>query len=256
MISRLVAHGEPTAYFTFPSLTAVGLPHATTTRNCPGIASFAEPISPQAPRAPFRAEASEILGAAGLELSRVSYARQVHGAEVAWAPASGGFAGSVDILATAERGVPLAIFTADCLAIVLYDPTVRVLGLAHVGWRGTVRGTTQAAVRAVGEAGGRAASLRVAIAPSVGPCCYEVDEPVTAEFARAFGERWRAWVTPSRAGHVMLDLWSANEALLTEAGVAPTSIDNPRLCTACHPDLLFSYRKGNRGRLVTVAALP
>src|SRR5439155_676834 len=79
-------------------------------------------------------------------------------------------------------------------------------------------------------------------APSTGPCCYEVDEPVTAEFARAFGERWRSWVTPSRGGRVMLDLWSANEALLAEAGVAPASIENPRLCTACHPDLLYSYR--------------
>jgi copper oxidase (laccase) domain-containing protein len=38
--------------------------------------------------------------------------------------------------------------------------------------------------------------------------------------------------------------------------VAPASIDNPRLCTACHPEMLYSYRKGNRGRLATLAALP
>src|SRR6266545_8220023 len=207
MTSELRPHGEPAKYFTFPSLSDAGLPHATTTRHCPGIASFAEPISPEAPRAPFRFEAAAILGGA-------------------------------------------------CLAIVFYDPGARILGLAHVGWRGTVRGATQAAVRAIGELGGRASSLRVAIAPSIGPCCYEVDEPVTAGLARAFGERWTAWVRPSRAGHVMLDLWAANEALLSDAGVAPTSIDNPRLCTACHPELLYSYRKGNRGRLVTVAALP
>jgi len=55
---------------------------------------------------------------------------------------------------------------------------------------------------------------------------------------------------------VMLDLWRANEDLLAEAGVDPRAIENPRLCTACHPELLYSYRKGNRGRLVTVAALP
>ena len=254
--SLLVAHGRPTEYFTFASLSALGLPHATTTRHCPGIGSFAEPIVPEAPRAPFRAEAERVLGAAGLSMSRVSYARQVHGADAARAPAGGGFAGLVDILVTAERGVPLAIFTADCLAIVLYDPSARALGIAHVGWRGTVRGTTRAAVRALGEAGARPGSLRAAIAPSIGPCCYEVDEPVTAELARAFGDRWRAWVAPSRGGHVMLDLWSANEALLVEAGVAPASIENPRLCTACHPDLLYSYRRGNRGRLVTVAAVP
>ena len=54
----------------------------------------------------------------------------------------------------------------------------------------------------------------------------------------------------------MLDLWTANEALLAEAGVDPAQIENPRVCTACHLDLLYSYRKGNRGRLVTVAALP
>jgi polyphenol oxidase len=55
---------------------------------------------------------------------------------------------------------------------------------------------------------------------------------------------------------VMLDLWSANEALLVDAGVTPEAIENPRLCTACHPELLYSYRRGNRGRLVTLAALP
>jgi polyphenol oxidase len=256
MSSELRAHGEPTAYFTVGSLEALGLPHALTTRHCPGVASFAEPISPQAPRAPFRAEAVAVLGGAGLEMRRVSYARQVHGAATARVPSGGGFAGLVDILVTTERRVPLAIFTADCLALVLYDPEASVLGVAHVGWRGTVRGATQAAVDAVVELGARAAALRVAIAPAIGPCCYEVDEPVTAELERAFGGRWTAWATPSRSGHVMLDLWAANEALLCEAGVSPDHVDNPRLCTACHPELLYSYRKGNRGRLVTVAALP
>src|SRR5215472_2742731 len=110
MTSRLVGHGDPTAYLSFPSLTALGVPNATTTRHCPGVTSFAEPIVPEAPKPPFRSEASALLGAAGLELSRVSYARQVHGADVARAPAGGGFAGLVDILVTAERGLPLAIF--------------------------------------------------------------------------------------------------------------------------------------------------
>ena len=254
--SLLVGHGDPAEYFTFSSLTALGVPHATTTKHCPGISSFAEPIVPEAPKPPFRAEAGTALGAAGLEMSRVSYARQVHGADVGRAGARGGFAGLVDILVTAERGVPLAIFTADCLAIVLCDLSAGALCVAHVGWRGTVRGATQTAVRAIVGVGGRTGSLRAAIAPSIGPCCYEVDEPVTAELARAFGDRWRAWATPSRGGHVMLDLWAANEALLVEAGVPPEAIENPRLCTACHPELLYSYRRGNRGRLATVAALP
>jgi copper oxidase (laccase) domain-containing protein len=54
----------------------------------------------------------------------------------------------------------------------------------------------------------------------------------------------------------MLDLWRANEELLQRAGVDPSRIENARLCTASHSDLLFSYRRGQRGRLLTLAALP
>ena len=225
------------------------MPHVTTTRHCPGV------TSPSEPTAPFNADAHETLAAAGLDLGRVAYARQVHGAAVA--RATGGFAGAVDVLTTTERGVPLAIFTADCLAITAWDPDAGALAVAHVGWRGTVKGAQQAAVMALRTLGATPERLRVAIAPAIGPCCYEVDEPVVGDFTRAYGpERLARWSHPSRPGHVMLDLWTANEDLMVDAGVDRERIDNPRLCTACHPDLLYSYRKGNRGRLVTVAALP
>ena len=250
MSTRLIPQGEPPVYFRFSGLAALGLPHLTTTRHFPGVTSPVEATGP------FDAGAQQALRAAGLDFERVSYAKQVHGAQVLRAPTGGGWAGTGDVIATTERGVPLAIFTADCLAITLWDSIARVLVAAHVGWRGTVRDGARAAVRAAVDAGAGATQLHVAIAPSIGPCCYEVDEPVLREFGEAFGRRARKWFRPAREGHAMLDLWAANEALLAEAGVDPAQIENPRLCTACHPDLLFSYRKGNRGRLVTVAALP
>jgi YfiH family protein len=241
-------HGDPPVYFTFESLAREGLVHVTTTRHCPGV------TSPSERTGPFNADARETLARAGLDLARVAYARQVHGAEVA--RGTGGFAGDADVLTTTERGVPLAIFTADCLAITAWDPEAPALSVAHVGWRGTVKGAQQAAVAALRSLGADARRLRIAIAPAIGPCCYEVDEPVIGEVTRTFGAaRLARWSRPSRPGHVMLDLWTANEDLLVDAGVDRARIDNPRLCTACHPELLYSYRKGNRGRLVTVAAL-
>ncbi len=189
-------------------------------------------------------------------MTRVAYARQVHGADAVNAPSGGGFAGHVDILTTAERGTPLAIFTADCLAITLYDSHANVLAIAHVGWRGTVRGATTAAVRAVEQLGASVASTIATISPSIGPCCYEVDEPVITDLNRVYPDQWQRWVTPAGPEHWMLDLWSANEDLLIRAGVRREHIENPRICTACRRDLFYSYRKGNRGRLVTIAALP
>jgi hypothetical protein len=254
MIARraatLVPHGDPPTYFTFRGLGALGLPHVTTTRHFPGVTLPAERGGP------FNEGAAAALRAAGLDAGRVAYARQVHGAEVLRPAPGGGWAGTGDVLATTERGTPLAIFTADCLALTLWDAIARVLVLAHVGWRGTVRGATRAAVQAAIDAGGRAARLHAAVGPSIGPCCYEVDDPVLRDFRQTFGDRARAWFRPAREGHAMLDLWSANETLLAEAGVDPSRIETPHLCTACHPDLLYSYRKRNSGRLVTVAALP
>lgn len=247
----LSAHGEPPRYFTFDALAAAGVPHVSTTRHFPGVSS------PSEPAAPFTADALEPLAAAGLDGTRLAYARQMHGAAVVRAPASGGCVGDADVLATEARALPLAVFTADCLPIVVIDLGAPAVVVAHVGWRGTVKGTQQAAMRALSWLGGSAARARVGIGPSIGPCCYEVDQPVIEAFTDAFGGRAREWMTRGREkGRVRLDLWSANEALLADAGVDPARIENPRLCTACHPDLLYSYRKGNRGRLVTVAALP
>jgi YfiH family protein len=245
----LVPHGQPPTLFTFSGLAAAGVPHATTTRHFPGLQPWSE--SPHR----FTPAAVEALAPAGLDLSGAAWARQVHGADVAVVSAPG-FAGRADALVTTRPAMPLAIFTADCLALVLVDPRARVLAAVHAGWRGTVGGAGPAALAAAREAGARPDRLRVAISPSIGPCCYEVDEPVIARLASAHPAQWERWVRPARPGHFMLDLWTANEELLGQAGVRPAAIENPRLCTACHADLLYSYRKGNHGRLLTVAALP
>jgi YfiH family protein len=206
---------------------------------------------------PFDDGAREILAGVGIDYARLAWARQGHGSDVARVGLRGGrFGDGADVLVTAERGVGLAVFTADCLALTICDDDAGVLAVAHSGWRGTVRDVPGVAVRALGMLGARADRLRVAIAPSIGPCCYEVDEPVTRELAAAFPDAWTRWVTPARPGHVMLDLWQANEDLLVRAGVEPARIDNARTCTACRRDVFYSYRRGDRGRLVTVAALP
>ena len=169
----------------------------------------------------------------------------------------GGRVGTGDILVADRPGLLLAIFTADCLPIVIYDPLNRRLAVVHAGWRGTVQSVTRAAADALVSQGGEAEHFVAAIGPSIGPCCYEVDRPVIDRLAPAFPADWESWVTPKREGHWMLDLWTANGGQLRAAGLRPERIDSPRACTACHPDLFFSYRRGgSRGRLVAVAAVP
>ncbi|PWU25637.1 MAG: peptidoglycan editing factor PgeF [Candidatus Rokuibacteriota bacterium] len=245
--------GEPPTYFGSPLLTEARVPHLFSTRHFPGVRPWRHPDGP------FEAAALARFGQHGLGSPHgepVAYLRQVHGAEVVVVE-HGGLAGQGDVLVTRQTVLPLAIFTADCLPIILYDPVGRRLALAHAGWRGTVEAVARVAVGALTRAGGTAKTFLAAIGPSIGPCCYEVDEPVIDRLAAAFPAAWQQWVTAVGAGKWMLDLWHANEDQLKAAGLESERIDNPRLCTSCRMDLFFSYRRGRgQGRLVAVAAIP
>lgn len=246
MPSVVTYHGAPPTHLTVEALTAVGVRHAFTTRHHG--------------RAITEAAASPALRALGAGDEGVRWARQVHGTTCLVADARPpGEVGEADALITTRPGVPLAVFTADCLAVVLAEPERGVLAVAHAGWRGTVAGILGRLVRTLIERYAvRPERLRAAIGPSIGPCCYEVDEPVVGPLQAAFPGDCRRWVAAAGApGKWWLDLWRANTDQLVAAGVPAGAIANPRLCTACRRDLFFSYRKeGRTGRLAVLAHLP
>src|SRR5262249_57110644 len=98
---------------------------------------------------PF-AQPGPALAALGIAGEAVRYARQVHGTEcLAIDGRPSGLVGEGDAILTGTPGTPLAIFTADCLAIVLADPARRALAVAHAGWRGTVGGLLRRLVAAL-----------------------------------------------------------------------------------------------------------
>jgi YfiH family protein len=248
-VSARPAQGEPPRFVTSRLLGEHGLPHLFTTRHFPGV------VRPTEPRPPFGPEAAPLLAARGLHAD-AAFARQVHGAAVLDVE-RGGFAGHGDALLTGRPGLPLAISTADCLPIVLYEARRGRLAAVHAGWRGTAQGIAGAAVAALRAGGAAPADLVAAIGPSIGPCCYEVDAPVIERFAAAFPGQHEAWFIPKGPGRWRLDLWRANLDQLATAGMGPQQVDLLGLCTGCRPDLLFSYRREKgAGRLVAVAALP
>jgi YfiH family protein len=240
--------GDPPTHFVSPLFEDAGVPHLFTTRNFPGVTAFRDPFPP------LGEAARPLLEACGLGERPPAFLKQVHGAHVVRAT-EGGLAGHADALLTGTRGQPIAVFSADCVPVLLYDPDGPRVAAAHAGWRGTTQSVTRAAVEALVEEGGRRERILAAVGPAIGPCCYEVDKPVIAALDRAFPARWGQWVRAAGAGKWMLDLWAANEEQLRSAGIGSDRISNPRLCTACRTDLFYSYRRGNHGRLVSIAAI-
>jgi len=199
-----------------------------------------------------------VLQALGLAGAAQVEAAQVHGAVVAVVGKADDdrIIDGADGLVTAEPGVVLAIHAADCVPLLLADPRQRVVAAVHAGWRGTAAGIAVQAVTVMADRFDcRPVDLRVAIGPSIGPCHYEVDEPVMARL-----RGWRWWeqvVTPNARGRWQLDLREASRRQLVDAGVPVTQIETLDWCTFEHPELFYSYRRDRTtGRMAALVALP
>jgi len=186
-----------------------------------------------------------------------------------------------DGIITDSPGLLVAVQAADCLPIILADRKRRALGVFHAGWRGTVKRIVE---KGVGEMRKHFKSdprdLVAAIGPGVHGCCYEVGEEVRTRFDGQFAyaaslfrevkesdpvrEKYPLLFLTARApGHgelpvkLFLDLVEANRRQLLDAGVLAKNIDAAAPCTACHTELLFSFRaeKGVTGRMMGAAGI-
>ena len=185
----------------------------------------------------------------GAAWSDVVVGEQVHSSRVVWVGQNDAGRGAnsletsvpqVDGLLT-RSSLGLLAFFADCVPLFFYHPVLEAVGIAHAGWKGTVGKIALRMVEALAEQGGRPEDLWVALGPSIGACCYEVDEPLAERFRADFTEI--SFLRPTRPGHYSLDLWQANQIVLREAGVPDAQISVAGLCTACHQDSFFSHRR-------------
>jgi len=186
-----------------------------------------------------------------------------------------------DGIVTNTPGLLVAVQTADCLSIIVVDRKWRAVGVFHAGWRGTVKRIVE---KGVGEMqkhfGSDPRDLVAAIGPGVQGCCYEVGEEVRTTFETQFAyasslfrqvkesdpvrEKYPLLFLTARApGHselpvkLFLDLVEANRRQLLDAGVMAKNIEVVGPCTACHTELLFSFRAENSvtGRLMAAAGI-
>jgi YfiH family protein len=165
---------------------------------------------------------------------------------------------ATDALVTDVPGIGLTTYAADCVPLLFAAEDVQAIGCAHAGWQGTVKKIAANTVRTLAaEYGADPAQIKVWIGPSIGPCCYEVDERVAEQVRDAFPADHPQLLTPNANGRWQLDLWLCNVLALQEAGVRLTNIRREDACTSCRVDTYFSHRKeaGKTGRHAGIIAI-
>ena len=204
-------------------------------------------------------------GALGLDETRAVLAKQVHETTVRTVTAADAGKGlfrerdfTADALITNVASLPLVVFSADCGIILLHDPVTGAVGAVHAGWRGCAGGIPEKAVRQMErQFGADHTSLRAAIGPCIGVCCFETDRDVPEAMRRAMGSAAEPYLRKPAApgGKWHVDLAGLNQLWLINAGVPANNIDVCALCTACRPDLFWSHRKMGERRGVQTAVI-
>jgi YfiH family protein len=203
----------------------------------------------------------------GLPLERSVWCKQIHADGVVVVDAADAGRGSTeeetivrdaDALVTDTADLPLCVTIADCVPVVIYDPRLRVAGLAHAGWGGTVARICSRTVTVMRERFGcDPRAIVAAIGPSIGPAGYEVGSDVIEKAIAAYGERAAELLEPRGDGKALFDLWAANRIDLEEAGVPRDQIETSGIASDRRLEDFYSHRHegGRTGRFIAAVSI-
>jgi YfiH family protein len=196
----------------------------------------------------------------GQDIPQVFWRKQIHGDDILVAQKSSVIASEgkqsiipigcpdADAYITNEKNLPIAIRTADCVPVFIFDPRHRVIGLAHAGWKGTHKSiASKTVLQMQAKYGSLPADLKIFLGPSIHECCYQVGQEFRGFFPSNVKER---------DGHLYLDVISANRDQLLQAGVLSANILDSGICTSCHKNY-FSHRRdaAKAGRMISLMLL-
>jgi len=144
-------------------------------------------------------------------------------------------------LVCAQPGIILGVKVADCLPILFYDKEKKIFGIAHAGWKGTLKKIGQLTIKKMKSLGSKPKNILVGIGPHIGSCCYNVSQDRADRFKKEFADLKD--MISYKNGTIHLDLLVPTVVQLIKVGVLRDNIEIASNCTSCQNDEFFSFRK-------------
>ncbi len=182
-----------------------------------------------------------------IPLEQFLVVNQVHGDEIFVIKPHGSYFSSrselnYDAIVTNRTNLAICIKTADCVPVFIVDRVKKIIAVVHAGWRSTA---LEISAKVIGlmqnQYGSSLQNILVAIGPSIGKCCYQVDSAVADAFLRQKNNE--LFLLPGAVkNRWMLDLPEANRRQILDCGVPEKNIEISGYCTMCNQDIFFSHR--------------
>lgn len=155
---------------------------------------------------------------------------------------------------THNPNIMLSLCFADCVPLYFLEPNRELIGLAHAGWKGTVKNIGGEMVKTwIDREGVNPSEIMAVIGPSIGGCCYIVDDKVITAIQELKLQEYPSPYVQISSNQYKLNLKQLNKNLLLESGIKEENIMVSRLCTCCEKELFFSHRRddGKTGRMLS-----
>jgi YfiH family protein len=178
----------------------------------------------------------------GVASDRLVGVHQIHSPDaiIATGPWEGPARPKADAIVTNRSGLAIGVTTADCGPILFVDPTARVIGAAHAGWKGALTGILESTVEAMEQLGAARGDMVAAIGPLIRQQSYEVGREFVERFVDHDANNVVFFLPSERDGHAMFDLAGYIRLRLENTGIL--MIDDLGIDTYSD-ERCFSYRR-------------
>ena len=89
-----------------------------------------------------------------------------------------------DAIITDQRNLPIAVLTADCAPILIYDDKIKMIAAIHAGWKGAFKGIVSKVIKFMIKKGCKLENITAAIGPSISQKNYEVKQDFKRKFIK------------------------------------------------------------------------
>ncbi|MDR1240814.1 MAG: peptidoglycan editing factor PgeF [Oscillospiraceae bacterium] len=179
-------------------------------------------------------------GSLDIKKSDMIFSNQIHSDKIKIASYEIDDEDGFDGLITNKKGIVIATSHADCSPVYIVDPIKKAIGLAHAGWRGTIKNIAGKMILKMNEVFGcNPSDLVCGIGPGICKSCFEIDKEIADKFKEfPFGNL----VFSKKIKKFNISISEANKQNLIIQGVKENNIFVSEICNKCCNYILFSKR--------------